>query len=243
MDIKSIKNKEISSFLNSARHFLDDAEFQEYLLPVYTDYSISNVEQIKTETNKILRTTTEPEIWLLAKDSLRFFCITSLFRRENIASKLHKEEFKIVDFYKQNSSNKDILQFGIEMLKNFEKDYNLPLLSNLEIVEIEFDNFKKICEQIKTPTIINVVNYPIEESFYDEVNPETGKTHKGELFYVDSNFQIEFSVYGKVANNKNPEIQLIKNKAIYTFPNNLFGMCFGFERVIMVYKILRLNQT
>lgn len=241
MDIKSINSKEIIPFINSARQFLLNSYFKEFILPIYTSYSISNIEQIKTETEKTLRTTTEPEIWLIAEDSMKFFCITSLFRRENKESKLHKEEFRIIDFYKKQSTKDEILEIGIQMLENFEQQNNLRFLSKLNMIEIEHENFEKACKNILTPTIVNVTNYPVEESFYDEVNPETGKTYKGELFYIDDEHEIEFSVYGKVANNRNPVNKLIENSNIESYPDNLFGMCFGFERIILVYKILGLK--
>jgi len=244
VDIKTIDSLVISQFASCLREFFLMKDFYEVALFDTTKYIVTNTKQIKTKTGEYLRNTTEPEIWQLGIDYDRFFCITSLFRNEDVSSLLHKNEFKIVDFYQKNSNENEMLKTLFEALEFLEERFCLPKLSGLQIKVYDFDDFINLNTITKDTSIFKVENYPLEESFYDVVDDKTGKSKKGELFFVCNESPIEFSVYGQVDKNKNP-LNKIKN---FNFDSNikslnLFGMCLGIERIILCYQTLKELQN
>jgi hypothetical protein len=128
----------------------------------------------------------------------------------------------------------------IGALEFLEERLGLPKLSRLPIKVFDFEDFENKNTLTKDTSIFKVENYPLEESFYDVVDDKTGKSKKGELFFVCNESPIEFSVFGQVDKNKNP-LNKIKN---FNFDNNikslnLFGMCLGIERTILCYQTLK----
>lgn len=240
-DIKSIDNLVVSQYCNYLRAFFLQKGFYELTLYNTTLFEITNTNQLKTSSNDFLRNTTEPDIWNLGiQEYDKFFCITSLFRNEDLSSPIHRNEFKIIDFYIKNSSEQSILSVGFDALYFLELQLNLPTLSKLAIESCSFEDFSTI-SSLRTPSILKVQNYPVEESFYDAVDPVNGKIKKGEFFFLTGGTPIEFSVFGKVGENMNPisRIEEFKFKVQNIEKLNLFGMCFGIERTIMCYESLR----
>lgn len=240
-DIKTIDTLVISEYANCIREFFLKKRFYEVSLFDTTKYSVTNTNQIKSSTGEFLRTTTEPEIWQYGLDFDKFFCITSLFRDEDKTSLLHKNEFRIVDFYIKNAREELILETFFKALEYLESELNLPKLSKLKIHSCDYEEFVTTNFFDVPFSIYKVENYPVEESFYDVVDTKTGKTKKGELFFVGKGQPIEFSVFGQVDENKNPHNK-IENFS-FAIPNikslNLYGMCLGIERAILCYEILK----
>lgn len=240
-DIKTIDTFVISNFVNCIREYFLRNNFYEVTLYDTTKYSVTNTSQIKTETGDLLRYNTEPEIWQMGVDYDKFFCITSLFRNEDLSSLLHKNEFKVVDFYIKNSNETKIFSIFYELLKYLEEHLYLPILSGLRLHPCDFEDFKNNNVTSKGNSIYKVENYPIEESFYDAIDDATGKSKKGELFFLGDKNVIEFSVFGQVDENKNP-LNVVE-KFNLTEPNikslNLFGMCLGIERTILCYEAMK----
>lgn len=240
MDIKNIDDLSISKYINCLREFFLTNNFCEIALFDTTSYCVTNTNQIQTSTGSFLRYTTEPDIWQRGLEYDKFFCITSLFRNENASSLLHKNEFKIVDFYIKNSNEEKILDTFFKALEFLEERLCLPKLSKLNLQSCDFDEFNKANNIIKSLSILMIKNYPLDESFYDVIDEKTGKTKKSELFFGHNEQPIEFSVFGQVDENKNPLNKIenfrFKNPNIKTL--NLFGMCLGIERTIMCYNIL-----
>lgn len=239
-NINQIDFSTINKAINSCKTVLVEEYFNEYHLFLLSNYFLTRSDQIYTTTGKSLRSTTEPDIWEAAYNDEKFFCVTSLFRKEEINSLLHKEEFKIIDFYVNNSNINELFRICKEMMQSLEKKFSFPSLSEFEFIEVDFNEYKNLKLNIYNGRIINVINYPVEESFFDEINPLTNKTYKGELFYVDNGNLIEFGVYGKVGENRNPTNEIkdfLYTKQSVNF-KNLFGMCFGIERILFVYKKL-----
>ncbi len=127
-DIKTIDALLISQFSNCIREFFLKNSFYEITLFGTTKYSVTNTNQIRTSTGEFLRNTAEPEIWQTGLDLHKFFCITSLFRNEDLSSPLHKNEFKVVDFYIKDSSEKEIIDVFFNALEYLEQQLNLPEL-------------------------------------------------------------------------------------------------------------------
>lgn len=241
-DIKSINSLVISQYTNCLREFLLRNAFYEVTLFDTTPFHITNTSQVKTEIGEFLRNTTEPEIWELGLNDDRFFSITSLFRKEDPESLLHKNEFKIVDFYIKNTSEVEILNFFFGALDYLEETLKLPHLSNKSSLNIcDYNEFAKLDLSSYEFQIFKVENYPIEESFYDVIDINTGKSKKGELFFIAEGEPIEFSVFGQVDENKNPnnKVENFKFKLNDIRSLNLFGMCLGIERTILCYEILK----
>ncbi|MGA3288571.1 MAG: amino acid--tRNA ligase-related protein [Bacteroidota bacterium] len=240
-DIKAIDTLLISEYSNTIRSFFLKNNYYEVSLFNTTKHRITNTNQIKTSTGDFLRYTTEPEIWKQGLDLDKFFCLTSLFREEDEASLLHKNEFKIVDFYIKNGNPELIVKIFFEVLEYLESSLKLPKLSKLNIIPSDFEEFNNDKFSGVPKTIYKVDNYPITESFYDAADIKTGKSKKSELFYSDVGQLIEFSVFGQVDKNSNPQNK-IEN---YTFGNteikslNLYGMCLGIERTILCYETLK----
>lgn len=240
-DIKSIDNLVVSQYCNYFRAFFLRKGFHELTLYNTSHFEITNTNQIRISTNDFLRNTTEPDIWNLGVQEYdKFFCITSLFRNEDLSSPIHKNEFKILDFYIKNSSEQSMLSVAFDALNFLELQLSLPALSKLAIESCSFEDFST-SSSYRTPSILKVQNYPVEESFYDAVDSDDGKIMKGEFFFLGGEKPIEFSVFGKVGENINSKNRIEDFK--FKVPNieglNLFGMCFGIERTIMCYDLLR----
>lgn len=241
ISIKAIDALTISHFCTHIRSFFLRNDFIEIVLYDTATYSITNINQIKTETGDYLRTTTEPDIWEVGLNYDKYFCITSLFRMENSDSLFHKNEFKILDFYVKNSTEHEILNLIFNCMLYIENELNLPSLSSIDISRCTFETARNLTYHHYTGKILQIDQYPIEESFYDEVDPSTGKTKKGELFYIYDKIPIEFCVYGQVGDNKNYN-NIISN---FKFEHgnigslNIYGACIGIERIIACYEILK----
>ena len=242
-NIKAIDNLVVSQYCNYLRAFFLEQGFCELTLYNTTHFEITNTNQIRISTNDFLRNTTEPDIWNLGVQEYdKFFCISSLFRNEDLSSPIHKNEFKIIDFYIKNSSEQSILAVAFNALSFLEFQLHLPSLSKLPVEACLFESFTAI-GSYRTPSILKVQDYPIEESFYDAVDPVNGKIMKGELFFFGGDKPIEVSVFGKVGENINStnRIKDFEFKVQNIEGIDLFGMCFGIERIIMCYELLRLK--
>lgn len=240
-DIKTINSLVISQYANCLREFLLRNVFYEVSLFDTTPFHVTNTSQIQTETGEFLRNTTEPEIWELGLNEDRFFSITSLFRKEDLKSLLHKNEFKIVDFYIKNTSEAEILNLFFQALDYLEEKLKLPHLSNKPLNICDHKEFSKLDFSSFEFQLFKVENYTIEESFYDVIDTNTGKSKKGELFFIADSKPIEFSVFGQADENKNPinKIENFQFKFNGIRSLNLFGMCLGIERTILCYEILK----
>ncbi len=244
-NIKTIDSLLINQFTNSIRKFFLLNDFDEVFLFDTTEYNITNTNQIKTSNGDLLRNTTEPEIWNMGLGFERFFCIASLFRKEDEDSLLHKNEFRIVDFYIKNANEKLILDTFLNLLKHLESSSNLAELSKLNVYPCDYEEFIEMNYSNSTSMIYKVENYPIDESFYDAVDSSTGKSKKSELFLVHESYPIEFGVLGQVDENKNSRnridnfsFQQLNIKSLY-----LYGMGFGIERIILCYNALKNNSA
>ena len=146
-----------------------------------------------------------------------------------------------MDFYIKNSSEEETLNTFFSALEYLEQELNLPELSKLKLHSSDFEDFKFRDFNSYVNSIFKVENYPIEESFYDVIDDITGKSKKGELFFIGNESPIEFSVFGQVDENKNPNNKIdnfkFKNPNIKSL--NLYGMCLGIERTIFCYENLK----
>ncbi len=241
IDIKTIDEDTINNFENLIRKYLSMETFTEIFLPEITPYLVTNTNQIKNSKGEILRNTTEPEIWQNGLKYNNFFCITNLFRKEDETSFLHKEKFRIVDFYLNQTHEKHVLDIYCKMLEFLEFAMKLPKLSRLKMVTCDFNKFSSIKYNNSTERMYKIENYPPQESFYDEIDPKTGNSKKSELFLMTNSGPIEFGVLGQVGDNINPKnriddfsFQRLNNK-----PKDLYGMGIGIERLILCYEYLK----
>lgn len=236
-NIKEIPLIDISKTITICRQVLNSKNFFEYSLFSYVPYHLTNTEFILTNSNKILRSTTEPDIWQISNLYNNFFAVTSLFRKEQLDSNLHKEEFKVIDFYSSELSLDAIYNLLREILYSIENEFYFPNLSKKNFISIDYDTFLKLDYQLYDQNVIKVIDYPITESFYDAINPSNNKTYKSELFFIYENIPIEFSVFGKVAANQNPLVKLASDTEYLSNVHiDLFGMCIGIERLLFIYN-------
>lgn len=245
IDIRTIDNLTLSQFCHHLRTFFINKNFEEIVLFDTSVYEVASTNQIRTETGDYLRATTEPDIWETGLKYDKFFCITSLFRNEQLNSLFHKREFKVLDFYIKNSTEKEILTLLFDCLSYLENQLNTPSLSDINISRCTFEAAQNINYHQYTNQILQIVQYPIEESFYDDIDQSTGKTKKGEFFYIHDATPIEFGVYGQVGDNKNHTQRITNFK--FDHENicslNIYGACIGIERLITCYQILKTSEV
>lgn len=242
VNVHSLDSSLLCHFINHFRTFFLNAGFAEITLFDTTPYFIKDWGQIATNTGEYLRSTTEPEVWHMGLDHAydKFFCITSLFRRESTKSWLHKNEFKLVDFYIRNSNEDALLTLYYDCLSYLETTLDLPHFSTLATSSFSFDEASTLPFAHYNDRILRVDHYPLNDSFYDEFDPSTGTVKRGELFYVNDGQPLEFGAYGQLGNNANP------NRSIPFVPPiddlgslNIYWGCIGIERLMICYELLR----
>lgn len=235
-DIKEIGTLELSKYINVFRQFLVKIHFFEHTLYSATPYKVEGVESFSLKNNLFLRYGTEPEIWSIGEHFDRFFWIGSLFRDEKTATEIHKDEFKVLDFYIKRGSRQAAVNLFLRLLNEAEKNLRLPELSKLKVRRVSYEDFSGGRFEKAEKYWLIVTNYPVEESFYD-ASRESG-TEKFEIMFVSFDKVVEIATGGLVSDNLNKEMYIKKdqrliNKKLF---RKFIGLGFGIERLMFAYS-------
>lgn len=250
-DIHSISTVEISKFINIFRQSLLKEGYFEHSIYNSVPYKLENSISFQLPHNLFLRYGTEPEVWTIGNMYDKFFFVGSLFRNEPKLSRIHRYEFKIVDFYLQNGSMEDIVKIFLRLLSEAETALHLPGLSKVKVVYLsreEFDSRFDTSEESTSDetwrqesrgesTWLVVTHYPIEESFYD--TPHGDATNKFEIMFQNPNETIEIASAGTVGSNLNKKNYIQNEDQLYdpkVFDKQFTGLGFGIERLIYLYR-------
>lgn len=238
-NINEISLLKLSKYINSIRRILLNESFVEHHLYLTTKYKIESTETFKIEDKLFLRYNPEPEIWSVGEVYDRFFWIDSLFRNEKKLDRIHTKEFTVVDIYLKEKDKEQMISFFVKILENIEKELNLPKLSTLPLEYIKYRDFKKEKLNKHNNYWLIVTDYPIEESFYDELNNLHNETKKFEIYFVNNGNSIELAAGGNLGKNLNKK-KFIKNENKFVnkevISRKFIGFGFGIERLIYIYE-------
>lgn len=240
--ISSIDTFKLSTYINVFRKYFLEKNFFEQSLYSTNPYNITNTEFFKLKEKLFLRTLPEPDVFEAATELDKFFWIGSLFRKEKEITKIHKNEFKLLDFYIKSDSQIKVTQIFFDLLKTTEKALQLKELSNKQITYIDYQDFIECKFKHSGKYWLIVENFPINESFYDSLLTNGKASSKFEIVFVNSVETIEIAAAGLTGENLNKEKSIIGLN--YTIPsrilkNKFVGLGFGIERLIYLYESVR----
>lgn len=240
-NINEISLLELSKYINSLRRMLLKEGFFEHHLYLTTNYKIESTETFKIEDKLFLRYNPEPEIWAVGEVYDKFFWINSLFRNEKKLTSIHKKEFTVIDMYLKEKDREQMISFFVKVLENIEEELNLPKLSTLPLEYIKYRDFKKEKLNKHNKYWLIVTDYPIEESFYDELNNLQNETKKFEIYFVNNGDVIELAVGGNLGENLNKKKFIKEDKFVNkkVISRKFIGFGFGIERLIYIYENIR----
>jgi len=238
--VRDIDLVELSKYLNAFRAYFAENGYFEQTLYSAVKYAVTNTDVFKLKQDLFLRCFPEPEIWVAAKQSDKFFWIGSLFRDEKELTNIHTYEFKIVDFYIKGGTMKGILDVFLQSLAALEKMLSLPELSKREVKYVTYKNFEHGNFERSRSCWLVVTDYPPQESFYDAPSKASSMTSKFEVMSIDSGKVTEIAAAGVIGENLN-SIRQIKTTEDFEFSKeiydeNFIGLGFGVERLMYLYK-------
>ena len=227
----SIGIQEIRKFLYS------EDFFEKHLYSLASP--IKGTNPLSTEKG-VLRFSPEPDVWVIPPNIERFFFIGSLFRDERIDA-LHAYEFTTADIYFRGGGQALLLEIFWKILDVLAERKVISNLNGLNVKEVEYCRFTPQEKVSEKEMWLLVTHYPVEESFFDAMLDEQS-TQKSELFLMVPGFQpIEIASLGRVGANRNSLVQLEKPipELSKYISEDLFGLCFGIERLMTASKILK----
>jgi aspartyl/asparaginyl-tRNA synthetase len=240
--IKETNLVELSNYLNAFRSYFASNGFFEQTLYSTVPYAVTNTETFKLKEGVFLRHFPEPEIWVAAEQSDKFFWIGSLFRNEKKLTKIHSYEFKIVDFYIKGATMKDIVRVFFESLDALEHKLSLGKLSKMDVKYISYEDFDQGKFDKSGRYWAIITDYPKDESFYDAPSKDSEKTSKFEVMFVDSGNVTEIAAAGIIGENLNSLRKIDETKDLgfskEIYAENFIGLGFGVERLMYLYKQL-----
>lgn len=231
-------NALLSKTIQETRKFLyQEGFFENHLYSL--SGKVSGTDPISTDKG-VLRVTPEPDVWIVPREVDRFFYLGSLFRSEEI-DYLHSYEFTTTDLYIRGAQAETLIELFWKLLRALEKSALISDIYNIQVSDVSYESFSTdiIVSLDDVERWVLVTHYPIEESFYDAILDQNA-TQKSELFYLKpGSLPIEVASLGRVGKNLNPSITLDTpppDLDIY-INEELFGFCFGIERLLLVSQI------